>query len=52
VRDHQFEEEILHRLALAEKEKVSAVQLAEARIKNALQEQLPTCPPLKQLNYN
>jgi hypothetical protein len=40
VRDHQFEEEILHRLALAEKEKVSAVQLAEARIKNALQEQL------------
>lgn len=40
VRDHQFEEEILHRLALAEKEKKSAVKLAEANIKNALQEQL------------
>lgn len=40
VRDHQFEEEILHRLALAEKEKESAVQLAEAQIKNMLQEQL------------
>jgi|SRR5690606_13468054 len=40
VRDHQFEEEILHRLALAEKEKESAVKLAEANIKNALQEQL------------
>jgi hypothetical protein len=40
VRDHQFEEEILQRLALAEKEKESAVMLAEANIKNALQEQL------------
>jgi hypothetical protein len=40
VRDHQFEEEILSRLALAEKEKESAVKLAEANIKNALQEQL------------
>lgn len=40
VRDHQFEEEILHRLALAEKEKESAVKLAEAHIKNILQEQL------------
>ena len=40
VRDHQFEEEILNRLALAEKEKESAVKLAEANIKNALQEQL------------
>lgn len=40
VRDHQFEEEILHRLALAEKEKESAVKLAEANIKSALQEQL------------
>lgn len=40
VRDHQFEEEILHRLALAEKEKESAVKLAEANIKNALQERL------------
>lgn len=40
VRDHQFEEEILSRLALAEKEKESAVRLAEANIKNSLQEQL------------
>lgn len=40
VRDHQFEEEILNRLALAEKEKESAVKLAEANIKNSLQEQL------------
>ena len=40
VRDYQFEEEILNRLALAEKEKESAVKLAEANIKNALQEQL------------
>lgn len=40
VRDHQFEEEILNRLALAEKEKESAVKLAEANIKNVLQEQL------------
>ncbi|MBC7722661.1 MAG: DUF2130 domain-containing protein [Pedobacter sp.] len=40
VRDHQFEEEILKRLALAEKEKDSAVKLAEANIKNSLQEQL------------
>jgi hypothetical protein len=40
VRDHQFEEEILNRLALAEKEKESAVKLAEANIKNALQQQL------------
>lgn len=40
VRDHQFEEEILHRLALAEEQKESAVKLAEANIKNALMEQL------------
>lgn len=40
VRDHQFEEEILNRLALAEKEKESAVKLAEANIRIALQEQL------------
>lgn len=40
VRDHQFEEEILNRLALAEKEKESAVKLAEANIKNSLQELL------------
>jgi hypothetical protein len=40
VRDHQFEEELLTRLNLAEREKESAVKLAEANIKNALQEQL------------
>ncbi len=40
VRDHQLEEEIQQRLALAEKEKESAIKLAEANIKNALQEQL------------
>lgn len=40
VRDHQFEEEILSRLALAEKEKENAIKLAEANIKNALQEKL------------
>jgi len=39
VRDHQFEEELASRLALAEKEKESAVKLAEANIKNSLQEQ-------------
>lgn len=40
VRDHQFEEELLNRLALAEKEKQNAVQLAEANMKNAIQDQL------------
>ncbi len=40
VRDHQFEEELTNRLALAEKAKESAVELAEANIKNALQEEL------------
>ena len=40
VRDHQFEEELTNRLTLAEKEKESAVKLAEANIKNSLQEQL------------
>ncbi|MBO9592823.1 MAG: DUF2130 domain-containing protein [Niabella sp.] len=40
VRNHQFEEELQARLSLAEKEKESAVKLAEANIRNALQEQL------------
>ncbi len=40
VRDHQFQEELENRLALAEKEKDSAVKLAEANLKNALQEDL------------
>jgi hypothetical protein len=38
IRDHIFEEEIQKRLSIAEKEKESAVKLAEANIKNALQE--------------
>ncbi|WP_339838850.1 DUF2130 domain-containing protein [uncultured Flavobacterium sp.] len=40
VRDHQFEEELANRLALAEKDKVSAVELAIEKIKNSLQEEL------------
>ena len=40
VRDRKFDEEIRNRLALAEKDKEAAVKLAEANIKNALQEQL------------
>ncbi len=40
VRDHQFEEEIKRQLALAEREKESAVKLAEANIRNSIQEQL------------
>jgi hypothetical protein len=40
VRDHQFEEELKARLHLAEKEKVNAIKLAEANLKNALQEEL------------
>ena len=40
VRDHQFEEEIKNRLNLADKEKESAVKLAEANIRNSLQEQI------------
>ena len=40
VRDHQFEEELENRLALAEREKDSAVKLAEATIRSALQEEL------------
>lgn len=40
IRDHIFEEEIQQRLTIAEKEKESAVKLAEATVKNALQEDL------------
>lgn len=40
VRDHQFEEELLNRLNLAEKEKESAVKLVEANVRNSFQEQL------------
>jgi hypothetical protein len=40
VRDHQFEEELRNRLELAEREKINAVQLAEANLKNALKDDL------------
>jgi len=40
VRDHQFEKELEGRLNIAEKEKESAVKLAEANIKNTLQADL------------
>ena len=40
VRDHQFEEELKNRLMLADKEKESAVKLAEATVRNLLQDQL------------
>ena len=40
VRNHQFEEELQNRLNLAEIAKESAVKLAEANVRNALQEQL------------
>lgn len=42
VRDHQFEEELQNRLFLAEKEKVSAVKLAEAKLKNELLNDIAT----------
>lgn len=40
VRDSQFEEELKSRLSLAEREKESAVKLAEANLLNKLQQQL------------
>jgi hypothetical protein len=40
VRDHQFQEELENRLQLAEKDKQSAVLIAEANLKNKLQEEL------------
>ncbi len=40
VRDHRFEEELQQRLALAEQEKISAIKLAEATLKNTLQDNL------------
>ncbi len=40
VRDHQFEEELHERLEIAEREKASAVKLAESNLKNTLQEEL------------
>ncbi len=40
IRNRQFDEELQNRLHLADNEKVSAVKLAEATIKNSFQEQL------------
>lgn len=40
VRDRQFDEELKNRLAIANREKESAVKLAEANVRNSLQEQL------------
>ncbi len=40
VRDHQFEEELQKQQNQADKEKESAVQLAEANLRNSLQDQL------------
>jgi len=40
VRDHQFDEEISTRLALADREKESAVELAKANLKNSMQAEL------------
>jgi len=40
VRDHQFDEELQKRLLLAERDKENAVKLAEANLKNILQEDL------------
>jgi hypothetical protein len=40
VRDHKFEEELTNRLNLAEQEKINAIKLAEANLKNLLQSEL------------
>ena len=40
VRDHQFEEELKKRLTIAEEQKQSAVELAVAKTKNSVQEEL------------
>jgi len=40
VRNNEFDKEIKERLALAEKEKAGAVQLAEANLKNSVQQEL------------
>jgi hypothetical protein len=40
VRDHQFEEELTNRLNLAERDKENAVKLAEANLRNSMQESL------------
>jgi hypothetical protein len=40
VRDQQFENELRERIQLAERDKESAVKLAEAQVKNSLQQEL------------
>ncbi len=40
VRDHQFDKELKAQLAMAESEKQSAIKLAEANLRNALQAEL------------
>ncbi len=40
VRDHQFDEELQKRLAIAENEKANAIQLTEANLKNSFQASL------------
>jgi hypothetical protein len=40
VRNNEFDKEIKERLALAEREKAGAVQLAEANLKNSVQQEL------------
>lgn len=40
VRDHRFEEELKEKLNVAEREKQSAIKLAEANLKNSFQENL------------
>ena len=52
VRDHQFEEELEKRLTLAENEKENAVKLAEANLKNSLQEQLAKILAEKELEIS
>jgi len=40
VRDRQFDEEVRSRLSIAEKEKENAVKLAEAQLRNSIQDKL------------
>ena len=40
VRDNQFEQELHERLEIAEREKASAIKLAESNLKNTLQEEI------------
>lgn len=40
IRDHQFEDELQNRLILAEKDKNSAIEIAEAKVRETLQQQL------------